>query len=63
MLKIFAKLDLWHLFFYFHHMKGSRNNIYYSKNLTLCYGISYMYFTNILEAHPGGCPLGNGGTR
>ena len=32
-----------------------------NQNLTLCYGISYMYLLNILEAHPGVWEMGEQG--
>ena len=41
--------------------EGVEEQHLFSKKLTLCYGISYMYFTNILEAHPGGWEMGEQG--
>ena len=41
-------MGLWHLFFYFHHQKGSEQNLFFSK-------FDFMLWNqlNILEAHPG----------
>ena len=58
MLKIFAKLDLWHLFFYFHHQKGSRNKIYFLKIRLNAMESAICILLKILEAHPGVWEMG-----